>query len=393
MKILFLDSVIVSCDLIWGLVALGHEVVVTDDKYKADGNDETSLIRLREKLLKEKFDFAVGYDFIPELALILYENKCIYASWVFDCPMMSLYHPYAKLSTNRIFVFDRIQYDRVKRIGVEYIYHLPLGANMDRIDSIELSDEDEIKYSSDISFVGNMYTENNYDAMYNVLGSEDRKHFDDYLLDITKTLGNNSDIYNYLTDEDISLIKSKLTKASINDIFDVDDNFFYTNQFLVRKAANEDRVKLLNELAKHFKVDLYAGASYDSRLLVDNKGGVSYDSDCNKVFYFSKININITNRSIESGVPQRIYDCLGSGGFVMTNYQKELEDEFIIGEDLVVYDSIEDLVRKAYYYLKHDKERLTITLNGHKKVRNKYNYRERMKTLIDTVVNNPYKPE
>ncbi len=47
-----------------------------------------------------------------------------------------------------------------------------------------------------------------------------------------------------------------------------------------------------------------------------------------KVFYSSKININMTLRSIESGVPLRIIDIMSIGGFVMSNNQEEIPELF-----------------------------------------------------------------
>ena len=65
----------------------------------------------------------------------------------------------------------------------------------------------------------------------------------------------------------------------------------------------------------------------------------------------------------------RIFDVLGAGGFLLTNYQEELEDYFEIGKDLVCYSSEEDLLQKTAYYLEHDEERKQIARNGYLKVK------------------------
>ena len=67
--------------------------------------------------------------------------------------------------------------------------------------------------------------------------------------------------------------------------------------------------------------------------------------------------MNFTIRNIRTGLPLRIWDILGAGGFLLTNYQIELGDFFENGKDLVYYDSLDDMMRKAEYYLDHEDER------------------------------------
>lgn len=104
-----------------------------------------------------------------------------------------------------------------------------------------------------------------------------------------------------------------------------------------------------------------------------------------KVFRMSKINLNFTIPNIKSGIPLRIWDVLGCGGFLLTNYQAEIPYYFKEGEDLVCFDSLEDLCEKVGYYLEHEEERKRIAWNGYRKVREKHSYIERIRTILDTV--------
>ena len=54
------------------------------------------------------------------------------------------------------------------------------------------------------------------------------------------------------------------------------------------------------------------------------------------IFRESKINLNITLRSITSGMPLRALDIMGAGGFLLSNYQQELAENYIDGEELVL---------------------------------------------------------
>ena len=56
-------------------------------------------------------------------------------------------------------------------------------------------------------------------------------------------------------------------------------------------------------------------------------------------------------------------DIMGSGGFLLTNYQEDFLDDFQPGEDLVFYESEDDFLGKITYYLSHDAERRQIAAN------------------------------
>ena len=114
-------------------------------------------------------------------------------------------------------------------------------------------------------------------------------------------------------------------------------------------------------------------------------GSVDYWSEMPKVFHESKINLNFTIPNIKSGIPLRIWDVLGAGGFLMTNYQAEIPLYFKEGEDLICFDGVEDLADKAGYYLEHEKERREIAHNGYEKVKQHHSYVNRIETILETI--------
>lgn len=71
----------------------------------------------------------------------------------------------------------------------------------------------------------------------------------------------------------------------------------------------------------------------------------------------------------------------------MSNYQADFYEHFIPGEDLVLYESQDDLIRKCDYYLHHDAERRQIAANGHGKVSEFHTFEIRLKEIFDIVYN------
>ena len=116
---------------------------------------------------------------------------------------------------------------------------------------------------------------------------------------------------------------------------------------------------------------------------MDDRGSVDYWTQMPKVFYGSRINLNFTIPNIKSGIPLRVWDVLGAGGFLMTNYQPELELYFELGKDLVIFENKRELVQKAAYYLEHEQERQKIAENGYKKVKRFHSYEQRIKEMME----------
>ena len=150
---------------------------------------------------------------------------------------------------------------------------------------------------------------------------------------------------------------------------------------LACETTGRERYMALALLSAHYPVDLYS-TDVDKRLeKVRYRGYADYYSQMPLAFSQSKINLNISLKTIRTGIPLRVIDVLGCGGFVLSNYQEELFEYFNVGEELVVYENIEDLFYKAKYYLEHEDERKQIALAGFERVKRDFTFRERIEKM------------
>ena len=162
--------------------------------------------------------------------------------------------------------------------------------------------------------------------------------------------------------------------------------FVAAHSYLGMQAAETERIRTLNTLAQYFNVELYTRSDTSDLRNVHIHNGVKTLTEMPKVFHLSKINLNMTIKPIQTGLPLRIFDIMGCGGFCMTNYQAEIPELFEIGMDLEAYSSLEELVNKCSYYLTHEDERRQIALNGYRKVKEYHGYVNRMVEMVKTVV-------
>jgi spore maturation protein CgeB len=87
-----------------------------------------------------------------------------------------------------------------------------------------------------------------------------------------------------------------------------------------------------------------------------------------KIYNAAKIVLNIEDSEKQiNGVSQRIAEVPASGGFVLTDWRRDLElTPLVEGESIVCYRSLNELREKVEYYLKHPEERQAIAEKGRK---------------------------
>ena len=118
---------------------------------------------------------------------------------------------------------------------------------------------------------------------------------------------------------------------------------------------------------------------------VHSLGPVKYLDEMPCVFQSSKLNLNPTLKNIQSGIPLRALDIMGSRGVLLSNFQPELAEYFNDGQDLILYSSMEEAVDKAVYYLKHDDARRQLALNGYEKIKEYFTYEDRIQKMLATI--------
>ena len=75
---------------------------------------------------------------------------------------------------------------------------------------------------------------------------------------------------------------------------------------------------------------------------------------------------------------------MGCGAFLLSNYQPELAEYLVPDEEVVLYESIEDAVGKAMFYLSHPDLREQIAKAGLQRMLQDFRYEDRIKTMFET---------
>ena len=84
-------------------------------------------------------------------------------------------------------------------------------------------------------------------------------------------------------------------------------------------------------------------------------------------------------------ISNRIYDVSASGGFVLTDYVKEIEEEY--GDSIAMYKDFEDFKQKLEYYLSHENERKDMAKRAQKITLEKFTNVKAAEKFIDILKN------
>ena len=385
------------------LIKLGLDVTVFDEKcedYMFDGELSRKMIFF---INENHIDTVISFNFLPVISLICEACGTDYYSWGYDSPMLSVYAKCSPVVTNKIALFDRREVEFLNAIGLENVYHVPLAVDTDKYDErlkrgINRGSRLFSGKMPDVSFVGSMYTDERKNNLYDVFHEKAAKKGEDSTAWSQLDGLIESCAFNYetgLIDYDLSDVYDFLKPYMLEAKMGFGDNYFDVEEIIMREGVLEkkvtqfERLKLMTAIAdagklKGFDFGLFTTSKTTGLGNLDgcNRGPVDYKDEMPFVFNQSKINLHITLRSIHTGIPLRVFDVLGCGGFLLTNAQEEILESFGDGVHLAVYKTPEECIDKISYYLSHEEERQKIALEGKKRVKELFSYEKGIKKLL-----------
>lgn len=377
---------------------LGHELVIMpwsqDDVHRNAELQNKIICRINDV----KPDAAFSSNYFPSIAEACHEAGISYISWVYDCPHVMLYSYTTVYETNNIFIFDKEQYEEFLRNRIKTVHFLPLAANPKRLRKlVEDSKQQELFKNSrfynraDIAFVGAMYDEEHtfYRRLHNI-SAYTQGYLEGVINSQRQVWG-----YNFVKDlMHIDIMDDMARDLPMQPKPDsvASREYLFSEYCINREITARERMEYLTAIGEAFAttdrpgLDLYTG---NADLKLDdayNHGPIDHYATAPFVYNKAKININISLRSIHTGIPLRCFEILGSGGFLLSNYQADFADCYVDGEDYVSFGSKEDMLDKIEYYLSHEKERQEIASNGLRRTMEDHTYLHRLSQIFDEVI-------
>ena len=368
-------------DIIENLELMGHKVCRVPFSVDSIGQEKIEKLLLLESG-KQACDFVFSFNYYPEISKACKQLQWKYVSWVYDCPHMQVYSYTVVNECNYVFLFDYSMYRDLYDAGIRTVYYLPLAVNLPRMQRWDKRILAEQNAESEITFIGSLYSEEKH-SLYDKFSSvpDYAKGYLDGLIQAQKNVQGYNFLQELLT-EDIVKEMQKVYPTNPKSESVLPPEAIYADYVLARQVTALERKECLERLGRIAETRLYTYEKSVHICGVKNCGPCDYYDRMPAVIRTSKINLNISLRSIKTGIPLRVLDIMGNGGFLLTNYQEEMTQYFEPWQDYVYYSDEDELVDLAEYYLTHEEERKRIAANGCQKVRREFSYQVQLAKML-----------
>ena len=368
--------------VIYYMKRYGHEVI--SKYYNTPENlcrDDKLTEQIAGDIKKGNYDCVFSVNYQPVIAYACDQCKKTYLAWSYDSPIDVADKSSMNLPTNRIFLYDRVECEKLIGKGYNNIFYLPLAADMRMHEKCSGVVQDK-----DITFVGKLY-ESTYPVLRSGMSEYVKGHLD-ALIEAQKNLYGAYILPNLVDEKLIERINSDYRESMDNPITITDEQLCFS---MATQVTYMDRIALLRIMTHVGDVHLYTFGLNEENESILTGGGVhihgkvDYLTEMPRVFASSRINLHPCLRAIASGISLRVLDVISCGGFLLSSFQPEILDYFVPGEEIVYYESYEDAYEKARFYLNHENERVRIIENGIERLRTDFTYEDRIRRILDTV--------
>jgi len=367
------------------LKSLGHDVYEITEEITNKKIEPARRLKLLDEALKSySADLIFSMNYYPVISEICRIYGILYCSLIVDAPIFELYSHTVTNSCNRIFTFDGAMINENPALKNANIVSIPLCTDFEAFDKVcrEADSNMRKKFSADISFVGTLYSDK---CLYNKLEDipDYVRGFVDGIVEAQLKVYGYNFIKQAVTDEIVDYFVKQPQLYHFPEKSDKDYTAVVAHEIIGMKVSEQERIRLLTALSDKYSVNIYTGSDTSCMPDIHNCGFAKTYSEMPLIFRESRINLNITSKTIQTGLPLRIFDVLACGGFLITNYQEQLSETFEIGRDLEIYSSEEELIEKVGFYLKNDDLRNKIARSGYEKVKANHTYNIRIKQILD----------
>lgn len=333
-----------------------------------------------EKLKGEEYLFVFSANFSPKVSVVCQNALIPYLSYLMELPDEAVFHSAVKNPCNFIFCFDKGVCQELQQVIPGRSFHLPLGADG------RWFPECEVVPQVEVSYVGSLCQVNEaYDKAEGL--SEYVKGYLDALLKTQVRIYGYNLLEAALNKDVIKELKRNMPQGLLpgDEMIPGAERNFLASQILGNKVTELERKKFLQLVSERFETHLYT-EERDSGLsnIHIHKVPESWKERAD-IYKNSRINLHFTHRSVSSGVPQEVFEIMAAGGFVLTNFQPEISENFVIGEHLDTFVNEKELLEKIAYYLEHEEERVQIARAGQQAVKEYHSYLSRAVTIFNTV--------
>ena len=369
----------------------GHVVETFFCPLQTGEQEEQFLPLIREACREQRADVIFSIGYFAAISDACEQENRLYLAYCCDVPTLAMYERNIANPCNRILVADRDKIAEFTDKGAAEVYYVPMAPLAD-ISRIRMADNasgggyteyrrGEPGARRHISFVGSLHENNLYRSLEKLPDSM-RGYLDGIMVAQSRIYGYT--MYRDVLDESFWDIMAKLIRTP--QAGDDREKLCYMLEhfFFAPQVTRLERMHLVGQLAARVgeQFGMYGRECPENAEKFRYHGELHEGAELAGHYHGTEINVNITNRARTGGVPQKVWDVLACGGFLLSNYQADFEGLLVPGEDFVMYGSADELTELAEYYLEHPIERQELAQNGQRKVTENHTWEQRIEMLL-----------
>lgn len=185
-------------------------------------------------------------------------------------------------------------------------------------------------------------------------------------------------------------VNSLITQFSDNNTlhpFQDERNSVWLQSYIIHTAGMIKRKCTIESLKNH-SIELFGDTEGWIELLGDGctlHPPVDYATQLCEVYHRAAINLNITSCQMTTAVNQRVFDVPVSGNFLITDFQKDIEELFD-RDEVVTYHSLQELNELITWYTRNEASRIAVANKARTRILQQHTYSDRYQTLREQVL-------
>jgi spore maturation protein CgeB len=163
-------------------------------------------------------------------------------------------------------------------------------------------------------------------------------------------------------------------------------NETWFQSYIIHTASMLKR-KMLIESLTPLGIELFGDPEGWHLLCGDNivcHPDIDYRNTLASVYRGITLNINTTSCQMVSAVNQRVFDIPACGGFLLTDMQSDLLELFE-KDEVVRYDSLDELIEKITFFSEHPGERSLISSKARAHIIEEHTYTHRLQKMVNCI--------
>ena len=360
------------------LISLDHEVLRVP--IRTSSNGEIIISSFVKAILNFKPDFIItmnhlGFDEDGILTGFFKSIEMPVASWYVDSPNLIVQAFDKNVSPwMSLFLWDKSYMKNMEAMGFESVVNLPLGTDESLFKPLTARKHGKMpsKYFCDVGFVGNSMVDPVKEWMIKV--DAGLHPIVEKTAEYVAHSGNpNEDIMKVIPEKERKKIEGLNKKKKM----DIEAAILWKSTLLYRLSCLET----LNE----FNVSIYGDSAWKELLREQNfklSPPLNYYKELPLLYNSCRINFNATSRQMKEAVNQRVFDVPACGAFILTDYQKGLDELFDVGKEMIVYRDKDEIPGLVKYYLDNPEKREAVAKKGAERVLKEHTYKHRLDVII-----------